>query len=277
MYYCGSCTDIPEAISIMNEANTLRQTFDEVALLYHAARPRYPAALFSALVTATGLQPGARLLEIGPGTGQATRPLAERGFDITAVELGAALADVARHELRDYKHVNILTGAFEEIILPPSSFDLVYAATAFHWIQPAVKYTKPHDLLKPGGHLAIIHTHHTSDEKGDVFFNTSQPIFDRYDFTDKHKKPELSRNSDLRPSEIDERLFRPLFFKTFPLVIIYNAKDYVRLLNTYSNHLVATKEVQQAFFQEMETLIHDQFGGQVEKHFSMSLTVAKRI
>jgi len=261
----------------MTDANALRQTFDEVALLYNEARPRYPEELFSSLVQATGLQPGSRLLEIGPGTGQATRPLAERGFDITAVELGASLADVARHELREFGNVNILTGAFEEAVLPPASFDLVFAATAFHWIEPSVKFTKPHRLLKPGGHLAIIHTNHISDEKGDVFFKTSQPVFDRYGFTDKHRKPELSRNNDLRPDGVDERPFKPVHFQLFPVVIMYSARDFVRLLNTFSNHLVAAKEVQQAFFREIEQLIHDQFQGQVEKHFSMSLTVAQKI
>ena len=261
----------------MDDNNNLKRTFDDVARLYNEIRPRYPDALFLKLIAVAGLQPRSKLLEIGPGTGQATRPLAQKGFEITAIELGAGLADVARYELQDFKNVQIITGAFEEIILPESSFDLVFAATSFHWIDPSIRFVKIHKLLKDGGQLAIIHTHHTSDEKGDVFFNTSQPIYDKYDFTDKHKKPELPQHKNLKPTEIDESLFRLKHFQSFPVVITYSAKQFVKLLNTYSNHLAASEQVQQAFYGEMEALINDRFQGAVDKHFSMSLTIAEKI
>ena len=257
--------------------NSLRHTFDDVALLYNEARPGYPDELFSALIYATHLHKGAKLLEIGPGTGQATKPLAEKGFDITAIELGVALAGVAKYELREYKKVQIIAGAFEEITLPPTSFDLVFAATSFHWIDPSLKYLKTHEILKSHGHLAIIHTNHISDERGDTFFKVSQPIYDRYDFTDKHRKPELPKSKDLKPNDIDESLFRSIHFQLFPVVITYNAKSFVRLLGTYSNHLAAAKEVQQAFFTEIENLINDKFQGKIDKHFSMSLTIAEKV
>jgi SAM-dependent methyltransferase len=261
----------------MNDNNLLKRTFDEVAALYNIARPRYPDKLFEKLIAATGLQPHSKLLEIGPGTGQATTPLAKKGFEITAIELGAGLAEVARHELQDYKNVQIITGAFEEIILPESSFDLVFAATAFHWLDPAVRFVKSHDLLQNGGHLAIIHAHHISDEKGDAFLNASQPIYDKYDFTDKDKKPKFPRHKNLKPTEIDENLFRLKYFGSFPVVITYNASQFVQLLNTYSNHLVASQQVQQAFYGEIEALINEKFQGNVDKHFSMSLTIAEKI
>ncbi len=120
---------------------------------------------FDTLVQTTKLPSQAHLLEIGPGTGQATQPLAKRGYKITAIELGSELASVARETLKNYADVQVLTGAFEEIELPEQSFDLVYSATAFHWIKPEIQFTKPYKLLKSNGHLAIIHTNHVSDEK----------------------------------------------------------------------------------------------------------------
>ncbi|HMF70213.1 MAG TPA: methyltransferase domain-containing protein [Flavitalea sp.] len=261
----------------MNENNFLRQTFDEVASLYNVARPCYPDELFSTLIDVTDLHEGSRLLEIGAGTGQATKPLAKKGFDITAIELGVAMAEVAKYELRDHKNVRIVTGAFEEMTLPSTAFDLVFAATSFHWIEPSIKYLKSHEILKRKGHLAIIHTNHISDEKGDTFFNVSQPIYDRYDFTDKHQKPQLPKNKDLKAGNIDESLFRLIHFQLYPVIITYSAKNFVRLLNTYSNHLAATKEVRQAFFDEIEELINDKFQGKIDKHFSMSLTIAQKI
>lgn len=261
----------------MNDNNTLKRTFDEVARLYNEVRPRYPDELFLKLIEAAALQPGSKLLEIGPGTGQATTPLAMKGFDITAIELGAALANVLSNALQHHKNVQVIVGAFEEIALPASSFDLVFAATAFHWIDPLVRFKKAHNLLKNGGHLAIMHTHHISDEKGDAFFNASQAVYDKYDFTDKDKKPVFLKNKELKPNDLDESLFRLKYFQSFPVVIRYSAKKFVQLLNTYSNHLVAAEAVQHAFYLDIETLINEKFQGAVDKHFSMSLTIAEKI
>lgn len=117
----------------------LRDTFDTVAARYHAARPDYPPELFDGLIELAGLYPGARLLEIGCGTGKATIPLADRGFRITALERGASLAEQARSNLAESPEAQVLDGSFEEWETD-QTFDLVYAATAWHWIDPEVAY-----------------------------------------------------------------------------------------------------------------------------------------
>src|SRR5215470_14160852 len=144
---------------------TPRSSFDDVAELYDAIRPRYPEALFGALVNAARLQPDAHLLEIAPGTGQATLPLARRGYHITAVELGANMARVAQANLKDYPQVEIINASFEEADLPLGGFDLVYVASALHWITPAARFAKPHAHLKKAGQLAVIRRNKVSDEK----------------------------------------------------------------------------------------------------------------
>jgi SAM-dependent methyltransferase len=157
-----------------------RSTFDEAAELYDRARPGYPAALFDDLVELAGIGPGSRVLEIGPGTGQATVPLAERGCRIVAVELGPQLAAVARRNLARFPVVEVVTAAFEDWPLPPEPFDLVLSATAFHWIDPAVRVRKAADALRPGGSLATIATHHVAggDEQ---FFVQAQACYERWD------------------------------------------------------------------------------------------------
>src|SRR5437899_11290783 len=117
-----------------------KSTFDDVAELYDEIRPRYPGALFAQLVRRAELLPGAELLEIAPGTGQATLPLARRGYRITAVELGARMARVAGERLAPYPNVTIINASFEQAELPTDKFDLVYAATAFHWIAPETRF-----------------------------------------------------------------------------------------------------------------------------------------
>src|SRR5215467_5410509 len=112
----------------------LRQTFNTAASTYHRARPGYPGELFDDLITVTGLAPGDRLLEIGCATGKATLPLARRGFAITCLELGPDLAEAARRNL-DGLGAEIIVGSFED--WRPAhgeQFELVFAATAWHWI-----------------------------------------------------------------------------------------------------------------------------------------------
>src|SRR5215211_2574155 len=125
-----------------------RVTFDEDAERYDRARPGYAPALFDDLAVLAGLGPGSRVLEIGCGTGQATIPLAERGYHVVAVELGAELAAVARRNLARFPAVEVITAAFEAWPLPPEPFDLVLSATAFHWIDPAVRVDKSADALR---------------------------------------------------------------------------------------------------------------------------------
>jgi len=154
----------------MKDDLALRDTFDSVASLYNEIRPRYPDELFSTLIKVTGLLPSHKILEIGLGTGQATKPLAMLGYDILGIELGTALTSIAVRELNPYPNVHIINSAFEDISLPHNSFDMVMAATSFHWIKPEARFAKPYELLKNDKYLAIIHTHHISDDRGDVFF-----------------------------------------------------------------------------------------------------------
>lgn len=260
----------------MSDSLGLRTTFNGAAELYNQARPRYPESLFGKLVEVTKLKSGSTLLEIGPGTGQATEPLARRGFAITAVELGTELATVARRELAACPKVEVITGAFEEVSLPESSFDLVYSATAFHWINPEIKFTKPHRLLKNGGYLAIIHTEHVSDEAGDEFFKASQPIYDKYGDEKMGNRFRIPSRGDLKPTDIDTSLFRNIYFDSFPIVYVYTAKQFTDLLSTYSPNLAMPAEKCRAFLKEIAELINNKFGGKIERHFAMTLAIAKK-
>src|SRR5260370_29035009 len=135
---------------------SLRATFDSAAHLYHQSRPDYPEEWYHEWVRLAALRSGDRLLEIGCATGKATLPLARRGFRITWVEIGAELAAMARQNLAGFPDAEVIEGAFETCPpSPESGFNLVFAATAWHWIDPAVKDQRALGLLLPGGHLAV--------------------------------------------------------------------------------------------------------------------------
>lgn len=262
----------------MTDSEKLRTTFNEDADRYNQFRPHYPPELFEKLIHDTQLPPDARLLEIGPGTGQATEPLAKEGYKITAVELGVELANKARQVLAHYANVEVITGAFEDVQLPNNSFDLIYSATAFHWVKPEVKFTKTSALLKPGGHLAIIHTEHVSDEAGDEFFFASKPIFSKYVTSVQGKDDDfrLPHAAQLAPPSIDGNYFTFESFTKFPLTITYSAQDYAGLLGTYSPIIALAPNQRQKFLNEIAELIDSKFGGQADRCFAMTLAIAKR-
>src|SRR5262249_30976678 len=138
--------------AVVASRDELRRTFESVADRYERARPTYPDRLFDDLVALAQLEPGARLLEIGCATGKATRPLLERGFSVVCVELGGELAEQARRNLAGHQ-VEVNVTPFESWEGERESFDLVFAATAWHWVDPEVRYRKAHEQLRPGGHL----------------------------------------------------------------------------------------------------------------------------
>lgn len=261
----------------MTDGAELRRTFDQEAELYHVIRPRYPSALFDALVQEAGLPPRAMVVEIGPGTGQATEPLARRGYDITAIELGGNLAEVARRELRRYANVRVITGAFEDVELPDYAFDLVFAATALHWITPGARFTKPRRLLKPSGRLAIIHTHHVSDERGDTFFHASQAVYDTYYPRGDQDAPTLPAAADVSAAAFDPALFRLAVFERFVMDVDYTADEHAQLLNTYSPTLALPEDQRRGFLAAIAALIEREFGGKITMRYVMSLTVAEPI
>lgn len=261
----------------MTDKIALRRTFNSNAALYHSMRPRYPELLFDTLSAETQLSDDARLLEIGSGTGQATESLAKRNYEITAVELGANLAELGRKALKNYPNVHIITSSFEEIELESESYDLIYSATAFHWIKPEFQFRKPHRLLKNGGHLAIIGTTHVSDEVGDKFFIAANPIYAKFQRGGAYKEdfhPEPL--SELKINKIDESLFTPTFFKAFPLQVEYSAEEYIQLISTYSPTIAMDADERSDFLEAIRQLIEDQFGGSILKHYGFSLTIAKK-
>ena len=115
----------------------LAATFDSAAALYQRARPEYPAALYELLLEVTGLRAPAQLLEVGCATGKATLPLARLGFRITALEPGPALAAAARANVAGCE-VDVVDARFEDWEPDGAVFDLVFAATAWHWCDPDV-------------------------------------------------------------------------------------------------------------------------------------------
>ena len=133
-----------------------RASFDADARAYDRARPGYPDPLFDDLVALAGIPEHGSVLEIGSGTGKASLPLAQRGFQLVGIELGANMAAIARERLARFPNATIVVADFESHPLPEASFDAAISASAWHWIDPRVGFPKVARALKPGGALALL-------------------------------------------------------------------------------------------------------------------------
>ncbi|TDU91399.1 methyltransferase family protein [Kribbella voronezhensis] len=125
-------------------------SFGTVAEAYERFRPGYPVELLE-LVTAYAGMPIRNALEIGAGTGKATRLFAQAGIAVTATEPDAAMLA----ELRKHLPTNVTTAqaAFEDLPLD-SAYDLVYSAAALHWTNPEGRWARMSALVRPGGVFA---------------------------------------------------------------------------------------------------------------------------
>ena len=132
------------------------QLFNEVPELYDRVRPTYPDELFVDLAAITGLDKRSSVLEVGCGTGKATGSLAAIGCSVTAVEPGDALAALARQRLAGFGNVEIETSTFEQWDDRGRIFDVLVAASSWHWVDPKVGWPRAHSVLKPGGWAALI-------------------------------------------------------------------------------------------------------------------------
>ena len=255
----------------------LRTSFDEVAELYDRARPSYPPPLFDDLVALAQLPAGARIVEIGCGTGQATIPLAERGYAITCVELGERLAAAARRNLAAFPAVEVITAAFETWQPAEAEFDAVTAFTAFHWIDPELRYVKAAALLRAGGALVVVTTEHVLPDDGDVFFAEVQEDYIAVtDETDDSPPPNPDRVPDLR-AEIDASgLFDSVAVKRYVCDVTYIADDYIAVLDTYSGHRALEDETRRKLYARIRRRIEARAHGTVRKTYLATLNVAAR-
>jgi SAM-dependent methyltransferase len=258
----------------MEDRELLRRTFDLQAELYQRARPDYPKEIFDDLYEMTALKPGARVLEVGCGTGQATRVMARRGCRVVCVELGEHLAAVARRELAQFNDVEVFTAPFESFEPRAADFDLVLAATSWRWIDPAVRYQKAARMLRPGCSLAIIDGgHHVFPPRFDPFFKQVQRYYDAVGES-AHDWPSPEEVHDLRGEIEESGLFGRIEIRRYVWTVDYSAEQYIDVLNTYSGHIAMTPAMRERIFTGVRELMADRADKPIRKHYLSILHVA---
>lgn len=258
------------------DRDCLKTTFNEAAEHYDRARPGYPEQLVDDLIEMAALQLRASLLEVGCGTGRFTLPLAQRGFPITCVELGENLAAVARRNLATFPDVRVIVAPFETWDSADETFDLVYAASAWHWIDPDVGYRKAAELLKPGGSLAIIGGGHAFPADFDPFFREIQKAYEVIDGDKVVHWPLPEEVPDLRQEIEETGLFGKFESRRYVWELMYTAEEYIDLTNTFSGHIAMEPDKRDYLHRNIRELINARADPRVRRHWLAILNVARK-
>ena len=264
-----------------------RTHFDEIVVNYDRVRWDYPHQMYEDIFEYSGQSNSKVAIEIGPGTGKATTPVLDAGYDITAVELGANMADFLLEKYKGYKNFNVVVAPFEEVELTEGIFDLVYAASAFHWVDAEIGCPKVFRLLKPGGTFALLRNNvYTAD--GDALYEEIQAAYEKHYFSYYTSKKRWSRKSydDLmEPSGIlqgfgfeDLRAygFSDTSLKFYEKTFTYNADDFIALTDTMSDHRELPEDNKLVLYAEIKEAI-TKHGGQFSHDTVFTLYMGRKI
>lgn len=240
--------------------------FGEVADDYDALRPSYPDAVFDRIVQFGALKPGERAVEVGAGTGKATRSFLARGLSIHAVEPSLEMAAV----LRQYG-VEAETVRFDAFT-PQEQLRLLYAAQAWHWVVGADRYDRAAAALAPGGTIALFWN--KPREWDGELGAANDALYARH-------APHLeggAKNWHLG-GVLDELVAHSSFSdpaqQTFTWAQRYTSADYVRLLTTMSDHRMLPESTRAALHSDIAALV-EEHGGDAEVVYDTNLYLAHR-
>jgi SAM-dependent methyltransferase len=255
------------------ERRQLGRVFDEVPELYDRVRPGYPDELFADLVAVTGMDERSSVLEVGCGTGQATRSLAALGCSVTAVELGPGMAALARERLASALNVVIETSSFEEWADRGRRFDVLVAAAAWHWVDPSIGWPRAHDVLRPGGWMALI---------GNVVVRRPGEPEVYAETADLHEgfvpgnpdwgHPPLEdevRATNEGWGEVDDPgdLFGPTIVRWYPTVQWFDGQGFADHLRSTSLYRKLDPEVREPLLEAIAERIREQLGDRVSRRY----------
>jgi SAM-dependent methyltransferase len=250
----------------MYEDRARALSFGGVASLYEKARPSYPRALIDALMAFSPR----RVLDVGCGTGKASRLLVERGCDVLGIEPDPAMAAIARGH-----GITVEEATFETWESSGRIYDLIVSGQAWHWVDPELGVVKAASLLHPGGHLGVFWNRGRPDS---VAEGALEKVYRRL-------APEIAAaNVTVKPNEEpDDRLrefargdlFSDIEARAFPWETTYDRATWTQLIATHSDHVRLPESQRRALLDAVGDAI-DALGGTMTYHYSTLLVVAKR-
>lgn len=253
----------------------LETKFNEVYAEYDKWRPTYVSELYKDIMDFKQINQFSKVLEIGIGTGQATVPILEKGCLVTAIELGDKLAEYTKQKFSKYNNFNVKNMAFQDYECQSDYFDMIYSATAFHWIPEEIGYPKVYEMLKSGGIFARFANHPYKDKGNQDLDIAIQKIYSKY-MSASALSPEYGEKQCEKLSEEIKRYgFIDVNYKLYHRTRSFNAKEYISLIDTYSDHRALEENKRNEFYKEIENAI-DSHGGKITVYDTIDLQLARK-
>jgi SAM-dependent methyltransferase len=256
--------------------------FDEVPDLYDRVRPSYPDAMFEDLGAITGADDRSSVLEVGCGTGQATRSMAALGWSVTAVEPGAGMAALAREALAAYANVDVETSTFEGWDDRGRRFDLIVAAASWHWVDPVIGWCRAHDLLRPGGWVALLGNvvvrrpdePEVYAETADLHeqFSPGNPDWGHPPFEDEVRRTDEGWGLVADPGH----RFGPTTVRWYPAVQWFDSAGFADLLRCQSPYRALGPDVRERLLDAIAGRIRTRMGDRAPRRYLSVLRVGPR-
>jgi SAM-dependent methyltransferase len=253
-----------------------RRLFGRAPTSYEIGRPQYPDAVYTLLADRCGLGPGCAVLEVGPGTGIVTKRLLEAGASVVAVEPDPVLAEHLQSGVQGAMHV--LVSSLEDAELSERIFDLVVAATAFHWVDQERGLGKIGRTIRTGGWVALWWLFGDPDRPSEfhraaerIIGNTpvaamNEPGRPPFQLDQEHRLRDMRRWAGLVELTADY----------FPFDVVMSPEQVRALYGSTAAVLRRSEAEQGVMLAAIETLARDQFGGRVERPFLTALYTGRR-
>lgn len=262
------------------ENNNLNWTFDTVADTYEKLRPGYVYELYQTIFNYMPINNISRVVEVGIGGGQATLPFLQTGCNLTAVDYGENFCEICRENFKDYPNFSAVSGKFEDINFNNGEYDLIYSASAFHWIPEEIGYKKVYDMLKNGGVFVRFANHPYRDKGKPELSEELDQIYAEYYYNYYNKEPQTpveytEQQAQERALIAEKYGFADIQYKLFYRTRTFFAKEYIMLLGTYSDHIAIEEKIRVEFFSKIEEAIN-QHGGEITIYDTIDLQLAKK-
>ena len=232
------------------EQDEFRRVFDTIPDQFDKYRPRYSEELFAFLNERAVIGPGKRVLEIGPGTGQATDPILRTGCEYHAIELGGHLYRKMKEKYGMLPNFNIVNDDFITHDFGDMKFDMIYSAATIQWIPEEIAYTKVFELLKPGGTLAMMLTRSEYKSDNEQLFEKIQTLYDRY------YKPEIPyTHGGFNYTAAPEYGYSDVEKYEFKGQRVFTADEYVEFSGTHCDHIVIPEHIRREFFANLKRAV----------------------
>ncbi|MCL2203184.1 MAG: class I SAM-dependent methyltransferase [Defluviitaleaceae bacterium] len=261
-----------------------RVHFDEIVEGYDRARGGYPSELYADIFNYN--QGGKKAIEIGAGTGLATIPFLNNGYNVTAIEMGANMVDFLMQKFSGNQNFSVINDTFENASVDGEAYDIIYAASAFHWVDAEMGCPKVLRLLKDGGTFALFRNN-TVPADGEVLYEEIQSAYEKHynSYYTSSKRPIKKTVEDFwKPSEIytsfrfesmEQYGFRDVTMKFYNASRTYSADEYIALMDTMSDNRALPENNRTNLYADIKNAI-ERHGGQHTVDYMYQLYMGRK-